>query len=283
MIGQESLLSNIDKQIQEGTFPRFVIILGPEGSGKRLVVNHIYEQMKQVSDIELAEFGTSVNDVRDAIKMSYKMVTKAIYFFPDTDGMSVAAKNALLKVTEEPPNNVYFIMTLESECNTLETILSRATVYHMIPYSDLDIRMYALSKQVLTKEEQLNIVSWTCDNIGDVDKLLAIGVDELNDYVIKVMHNISTVSGANAFKIADKVALKETSKGYDLKLFWKMFCRHCVYEADKLLGTDDKDTIRKYMKALDITCKSLNDLQVKGINKAGLFDLWILDIRKEWM
>ena len=39
MIGQASLLNNIDKQIQEGTFPRFVIIEGAKGSGKKLMID----------------------------------------------------------------------------------------------------------------------------------------------------------------------------------------------------------------------------------------------------
>lgn len=273
MIGQENLLATIDKHIQEGTFPRFAIIVGPEGSGKRLVVKHIQEQM---SNVELLEFGTSANDVRDAIKMSYKTTKKALYFFPDSDSMSATAKNALLKVTEEPPNNVYFIMTLESEHNTLDTILSRGTLYQMEPYANLDIAQYAVDTDKITTEEELNIVRDVCSTPGDVNVLLDTGIQNFYNYVEKVVDNIAEVSGANSFKIADKIALKDNAEGYNLKLFWQIFMRVCLNRWD---GSKEK----RYVDAIEVTLHSLKELNIKGINKSGLFDLWILDVRKEWM
>ena len=45
--------------------------------------------------------------------MAYKQTKPIMYVFKDCDNMSNAAKNALLKVAEEPPQQAYF-------CNVIE-------------------------------------------------------------------------------------------------------------------------------------------------------------------
>jgi DNA polymerase III gamma/tau subunit len=50
-----------------------------------------------------------------------------VYIFDDADNMQATAQNALLKVMEEPPEGVYFILTAKNKTVFLETILSRVT------------------------------------------------------------------------------------------------------------------------------------------------------------
>lgn len=57
-----------------------------------------------------------------------------MYVFKDCDNMSNAAKNALLKVIEEPPQQAYFVMLLKSTSNTLATILSRGMLISLLPF-----------------------------------------------------------------------------------------------------------------------------------------------------
>lgn len=49
----------------------------------------------------------------------------------DVQDMSVQAQNALLKIIEEPPPNVTFLLTCENKAALLETILSRVTVFSL--------------------------------------------------------------------------------------------------------------------------------------------------------
>lgn len=48
-----------------------------------------------------------------------------VYLLLDADAMEPTAQNALLKIIEEPPANVYFILTAQSKTVFLPTILSR--------------------------------------------------------------------------------------------------------------------------------------------------------------
>ena len=274
MIGQEKLLTKLDKLIERNKLPRFTILVGPKGSGKKMIVNHIKEQ---VGDALLSTYGISVDDIRQLIIDCNKLSgVKNICLLPDADGMSVQAKNAMLKIAEEPPKNTYIIMTLEDINNTLDTIKSRAAVFSMDPYSVPEILEYCKSR----KYKKTEIIQDICETPGEVDLLCSYDVGEFYDYVNKTVDNIAKVNGANVFKLADKLELKEkkdgSAAGYNIGLFLKMFIRICMSRYDQEL--DDR-----YMKGIQITSQYLKDLRIKGISRQGLIDLWILDIRKEWM
>ena len=260
MIGQCNLQSRIEQLIENGTFPRFSIFVGPKGSGKKTLLLEMFE------GIYLED--NKVESVRKMIDMVYKIGNRT-FIMPDADTMSNAAKNALLKVIEECPNDNYFIMTLEDENNTLETIRSRGTVFHMDRYTPDEIVEYANIKYLpeLHKDD-ISIIRELCETPGDVDTLVKTGIQEFYDYVQLVVDNIAEVSLANAFKIPSKVALKEDAEGYDLRLFWKAFMKVC-FDVGKYNG-------------IYTTAMYLQKLRVKGINRSMLMDNWILEIRELW-
>lgn len=275
MIGQRNLQSRIEQLIENGTFPRFSIFVGPKGSGKKTFVHEVI--INELTDGLYEECGIKVDDVRNLITDAYKIHSTAVYFIPDADNMSNAAKNALLKVTEEPPNNAYFIMTLEDENNTLETIRSRGTVFHMDRYTPDEILEYINIKYGSTAADNVDIFKGICDTPGDADILAKCGVKSFYEYVQLVVDNIAEVSLANAFKIPSKVALKDDAEGYDLRLFWKAFQKVCI---DKCYN--DMSKVSMYCDAIISTSNYLGKLRTKGINRSMLMDNWVLEIRKLW-
>ena len=272
MIGQKELIQEIDSLIANDKFPKFSIIVGPKGSGKTLLVEHIHSTFSKGIALNL---GTSVSDVRQAISQSQTVKGDIVFcVFNHADSMSVQAKNALLKIVEEPPANVYFIMTLESLSNTLDTIRSRATVYQMLPYTPTEIGQLIASHH--PHSDEMGILVNLCEVPGEVEELCTAGVIKFYEYVKSVVDYIAEVSGANCFKIANKIKLSDKdAAGYDLRLFFKAFMTEC---SNRLL----EDTIR-YASAIKITSKYLQDLNINGVSKSSLFDMWILDIRKAWM
>lgn len=269
MIGQRLLQSRIEQLVKNRAFPRFSIFVGPKGSGKKTFVAELAGQML-VNYVRA--FDVKIDTIRQIIAEAYKVVSPTLYFIPDADNMSNAAKNALLKVTEEPPNNAYFIMTLEDENNTLETIRSRGTIFRMSPYKANEIGTYFYDKYHANHgEEEAQIIRDICETPGEVDTVMSYGITEFYDYVQLVVDNIADVSLANSFKIPSKVALKDTDEGYDLRLFWKAFINVIV---DRAIITNEP------LYAVGVTSKYLQKLRVKGINKQMLIDTWIIDVRE---
>ena len=57
--------------------------------------------------------------------------SKKVYIFNDVDNIATVSQNALLKILEEPPSSVVFVMNCKSKTHLLDTILSRATVFYV--------------------------------------------------------------------------------------------------------------------------------------------------------
>ena len=273
MIGQIELQERVRKLKEAKRFPHFAIFVGERGSGR---MTFITENFKGIflEDVK-------VDSIRNMIQMAYKMYDK-VFVIPYADNMSNAARNALLKVVEECPNNNYFIMILEDENNTLETIRSRATVFHMNRYSSTELIEYVTKYIPIPSdgEKFINLFTDLCETPGDINILASQNAEDFYKYVQLVVDNIAEVSTANAFKIPSKVALKNDSEGYDLKLFWKAFIRICMNKAGEHNRTPEE--ILDYGEAVKVTSSCLQQLRIRGINKQMLMDIWVLEIRELW-
>lgn len=77
----------------------------------------------------------SIDQMRAIIKDAYIRPNEAnakVYVFEDADNrLTDIAQNSFLKLLEEPPQNVYFILLCESAQKLLVTILSRCTVVRL--------------------------------------------------------------------------------------------------------------------------------------------------------
>lgn len=271
MIGQNILLERINGQIEKGKFPRFSILIGEKGIGKRTLANEIGKRM----NVPVVSVEISVDSIRAVIDSSYKVIDPIIYLIADCDNMSSAAANALLKVTEEPPQSAYFIITCESIDNLLSTIKSRGVTYMLEPYT-YEEKCDFLECQPKRPERESFMLA-VASNIGELHELLDLDVTAFKDYVNLVIDNIAEVSGSNAFKIGDKLNFKDDKDKYDLRLFWRAFSSLCV---DRMVKSDEP---LKYARAVAITGDALQQLSIRGINKQELFDVWLLDIREEWL
>lgn len=273
IIGQDLLRSAIRTRTDK--FPRFSIIVGEAGSGKKLLCGYIAEQIgAQFTFVE-----TAVDDIRQMIQTANHNDLPTLYVIPDVDRMSNAAKNALLKVTEEVPNNAYIVMTVEDEMTIPPTLRSRASTMRMAPYSEDEIAEYYRLKYAYSAYE-LEYVSEVCGQPGEVDKLEGI-VSEFNDYVNLVIDNIADASDSNVFKMANKIKLKEAdvtnAHKYDLKLFWRAFNHEMIKRA---LLIEDSGVRCNYYRCVACTREYIKDLKVTGINKQMAFDEWIVEIRR---
>lgn len=271
MIGQNVLYERIRGQIVRNKFPRFSILIGERGSGKKTLANEI----AQMLNYTIVFVNPAVENIRLVIEDSYKLIDPIIYVIADCDNMSSAAANALLKVTEEPPQQAYFILTCESLDNLLPTIKSRGVTYMLEPYTYED-KCDFLEVQPKRPQDEAFMLS-VASNLGELEDMLDIDVKAFKEYVNLVIDNIAEVSGSNAFKIGEKINLKDDTNKYDLRLFWRAFSSICV---DKMIKADDP---LKYANAVAITGNCLQQLGIRGINKQMLFDTWLLSIREEWL
>ena len=284
MIGQRVLLERIGGQVERKKFPRFSILIGEKGSGKKTLAKNIAQMLGAMPVLA----SIKAEDIREITDVSYRITDTVVYIIPDCDNMSSASANALLKVTEEPPQNAYFILTCENEENLLSTIRSRGVTYMLEPYTyedKCDYIDYQSSKhqRYFYPEEEEEFVLEVASNIGEVELFMQANdkdthaIMNFKDYVNLVIDNVAEVSDSNAFKIADKIALKDEEDKYNLKLFWKAFNALCI---DRMKAGDNP---LMYARAIGVTGDYAQQLNIRGINKQMLFDNWLIAIREEWL
>ena len=270
MVGQKEILSNVDYWIKTDTVPRFMIVSGSKGSGKATLAKEIARRMRAyVIECEL-----SVDDVREAVKNCYKCAGTTVYLFRDADKMSTAAKNAMLKITEEPPRQAHFIVTVQNDDNMLETLRSRATNLQMAPYSaeELDIFYHDYT------HKHNRLIREVCDTPGLMLEMEKINVEELLEFCNTIVDNIQQVTGVNAFKIVQRINLKETGDGYDPDLFF-----HCLKYVLLQKMADEKasvDYLVKLGKMMMCTCKYHREMNITGVKKDATLDMWVLSMRE---
>ena len=268
MIGQHKILDYIEKNISH--FPSFTILVAPHGCGKRTIAKYIAEKL----GAGYAPCGVKVEEVREIINVANKVSERMLYCFEDADTMRSEAKNAMLKITEEPPRNAYFVMTVESDSSLLDTIKSRAVVLHLEPYTGKELAEYFDSiegKSDCDKGLTIDIANTPYE----VKLLFEYGADFI-DYVNLVVDNIAEVEPANAFKSSKALSFKrEDEDNYNLLLFWETFNRICI---EKIL-----DDPLHYAQGINVTAPFITKAMKPGVNLSQLYDNWVFKIREVWI
>lgn len=181
----------------------FVVVIGPEGSGKKTQSRKVAESRgRQFIAIE----GTKENiESLTAIADLSVPTTICIYDYSD---MSKYAINALLKTAEETPENMDLVLCSRTN-NILGTIRSRAQVVQMSLFSEEQLR-----------QEYGDTISKMCITPGQACKLREelphthMKEGDLTSLFDKILQNIQKVSTSNALKLVD--TLISDKDGYNL-------------------------------------------------------------------
>lgn len=161
LLGNETLKEQLSAMLSTNRMSHALILEGAQGSGKGTLAQILARAMvcrgeagdkpcgaclpcqKVEGDfhpdvVEIAGGGAAksfhIDEVRRVRSDVYIRPNEAdckVYILKNVHNMSDGAQNALLKILEEPPSYVFFILTCESSAALLPTIVSRAPVFTM--------------------------------------------------------------------------------------------------------------------------------------------------------
>lgn len=78
----------------------------------------------------------SVREIRSNAFIVPNEANAKVYILKNGQNMNEQAQNALLKILEEPPTYVYFIILTTTKSSMLETVLSRVSTYSLLAKSE---------------------------------------------------------------------------------------------------------------------------------------------------
>lgn len=146
----EGMLKNIT------TLPHSFLLHGPTGCGKttigRIIATRLGCKEMDFHEIDSADF-RGIDTVREIRKQSQFMPLESpccVWLIDECHKMTNDAQNALLKILEDTPSHVYFILATTDPQKLLPTIKGRCSQFQVKPLSDS--QMMSLLREVVKAE-----------------------------------------------------------------------------------------------------------------------------------
>jgi len=132
--GNEIRLRKIQPAVQEAEEMLEVISPGnplPDGKKLAVLIGKIEERCRIIERTIITD-NIPVDQVRKAVSWAHTSTTgkHKVIILENADRMQDSSRNALLKVLEEPPEGVFFILTTTRKEGIIPTILSRLRSYY---------------------------------------------------------------------------------------------------------------------------------------------------------
>lgn len=151
---------NMDTEVRIDIFdrlkdvvPQTLLFRGKIGVGKLATAKAVASSHTQEIYIDIFCGSIGVDEIRVISKgcliHTFEEVSRFILI--ETDGLSEAASNALLKVLEAPPKKVHFIL-IQSYKPVLSTIKSRCRVVDFVTYGNLQLRQILVDRGMSLEE-----------------------------------------------------------------------------------------------------------------------------------
>ena len=226
-IGNEKVVDSLSSLLDSGRFPHALIIEGEDGLGKKTLARDLAcalvcrgenkpcgectqcKKAMQGIHPDISEYipsGTAnsfhVDTVRSIISDAYIQPNEAeykVYILANAHCMNQNAQNALLKILEEPPKYVVFILTTNSKSALLSTVLSRSVCVTLEGVETEQASAYVSSHGDVDYETAKRTVETFNGNIGKA--LSSLGDDKTNELVGICNNLCKAVAKADEYEI----------------------------------------------------------------------------------
>ncbi len=203
LAGNERVRDALTAAIAADRIPHAVLIYGEKGTGRHTLARFLSRAAVCGGEnppcgvcrgCRLAESGAhpdvitalpeagkkniSVSQIRRIRSEAYvkpHMADRRVFIIDGAGTMNAEAQNALLKVLEEPPGSVVFILIAESAAELLDTVVSRCTAVSLVPPEISEAAEYIGRTSDYGGPRIISALEQTGGNIGAALELLSGG------------------------------------------------------------------------------------------------------------
>lgn len=134
--GQDEAVRTLNGMLKQGRVPHFILFDGPSGCGKttlaRIMQSKLHCDDADFNEVNCADFRgiDMVRDIRSRSSLSALGGNGScrIWLIDECHKLSNDAQNAFLKLLEDTPAHVYFMLATTESGKLLRTIMTRASV-----------------------------------------------------------------------------------------------------------------------------------------------------------
>lgn len=168
VIGQEEIVQSLKKKIAQNEVPHTMLFSGSKGVGKTTVGRILRKKLK-CSKWDFVEQNCadkrgidSIRDIERTMNLSPMKGAVKMWLLDEGHMLTSESQDAALKMFEDTPPHVYFIICTTDAQKIKATIRSRCTEYAFRPFGSKDLRTL-LDK--ICKAEKLEITDDVADKI----------------------------------------------------------------------------------------------------------------------
>jgi DNA polymerase-3 subunit gamma/tau len=186
VIGNQTIIKSLKSKHKLNEIPKQLMFIGTRGCGKttlaRIIaglVGGVGHGIIEVNSSNNRGIDTAKEIIRDCHFSPIEGKSK-VYILDETHMATKDFQNAMLKVIEEPPENVYFIICTTDSKKIIKTIHSRCTKYEV---------------SVLKRNDMITFLEGICDKENITN----------HESVLEAIYEESEGIPRNALKLLDKI------------------------------------------------------------------------------
>ncbi len=145
LVGQDHIVGVLERKLKKKNLPHTILLSGPSGCGKTTVARILKHRLKcsksDFTEINAADH-RGIEDIRN-INQRMRQAPMGgdcrIWLVDEAHKLTNDAQNAFLKMLEDTPKHVYFILATTTPQKLIKTIRNRCTEFKFKGLSDSDI------------------------------------------------------------------------------------------------------------------------------------------------
>ncbi|MBC7472582.1 MAG: DNA polymerase III subunit gamma/tau [candidate division SR1 bacterium] len=233
VIGQTLVKSVLQNSLIRNKIKHAYLLNGPKGVGKTTIARIFANKLNDIatkpeSRIDIIEMdaasNTGIDDIRQLIESAKIPPISGkfkIFIIDEVHMLSKSAMNALLKILEEPPTYIVFLLATTNPEKLIPTVLSRLTKLNLSAHTEQDIisrlKFIAEQEKLNIDEASLKIIAKRStgsqrDAINLMETLSAYELDTYNK------NNTAELLGLLPEELLNEISKKIIQKKFDTNL-----------------------------------------------------------------
>lgn len=247
VIGQQYVVQTLKNAVSKNRLSHAYMFCGPRGTGKTSTARILAKALNCIdgptsepcnkcanctsisngNSVDVIEIDAASNrgineirELREKAKYLPNVLRKKVYIIDEVHMLTTEAFNALLKILEEPPEHVLFIMATTEPRKVIPTIMSRCQRFdfYPIPVDMIKKRLTEISESenISMSDSVLSIISKYADGSqrdadGILEQLVSLGGNDIN--VSDVISLLGVVDLELLFELTNILIEKDLTQG----------------------------------------------------------------------